>query len=153
MRLALVLVCVVGCSSREYTLRIHRDCPNAMVAYAQAAATAWSQAADVRIDIEMTDQRVVRGWHTMLLMPATLDGPIVGHTRLVRPWMNAQIWIDWDRVAARNIAAAALTHEIGHALGIRGHSSDPNDVMFPFVGPSIPTPRDVHAYQSGACDP
>jgi predicted Zn-dependent protease len=63
------------------------------------------------------------------------------HTQLLLP---VRIWIDpgSDPSAPNLPACLALTttHELGHALGIWRHSSDPADLMF--TDPAVPGPSD-----------
>ena len=41
------------------------------------------------------------------------------------------------------IVEAALLHEVGHAIGLWGHSDDPNDVMYFAATAKAPTARDI----------
>ena len=42
-----------------------------------------------------------------------------------------------------NVIQAALLHELGHAIGLWGHSNDPNDVMYFAARAQKPTARDI----------
>ena len=42
-----------------------------------------------------------------------------------------------------NVIQAALLHELGHAIGLWGHSDDPNDVMYFAATAQKPTARDI----------
>ncbi|MES2461718.1 MAG: matrixin family metalloprotease, partial [Armatimonadota bacterium] len=39
---------------------------------------------------------------------------------------------------------STVTHEMGHALGMIGHSSDPNDIMYPTIGPLEVSQKDIN---------
>ena len=46
-------------------------------------------------------------------------------------------------------AMMAFSHELGHALGVRGHSSDPNDLMYYAPSHCRPTPTDSDVLLAG----
>jgi hypothetical protein len=48
------------------------------------------------------------------------------------------VTVDPGAVPSAEAFQALVAHEIGHALGVGGHSSNPNDVMFP--APTVSTP-------------
>ena len=45
------------------------------------------------------------------------------------------------------IVQTALLHEIGHAVGLWGHSDNPNDVMYYASTAKAPTPRDITTWK------
>lgn len=57
--------------------------------------------------------------------------------------VSVVIAVDRGRVTSQGGYAAAVTHELGHALGIGGHSTDTRDVMYPVPTTFLPTTRDV----------
>jgi predicted Zn-dependent protease len=65
-----------------------------------------------------------------------LSGTAVGHVKV-------DITINDDAASAANPLAALVAHELGHAIGIGGHSTDPRDVMYGSPSVSVPSARDV----------
>ena len=65
-----------------------------------------------------------------------LGGAVVGHVKV-------DIIVNPDAAGAANPLAAIVTHELGHALGIGGHSTDPHDVMYASPSVAVPSARDI----------
>ncbi|HEY9793538.1 MAG TPA: tetratricopeptide repeat protein [Candidatus Obscuribacterales bacterium] len=55
-----------------------------------------------------------------------MDGDCIGHATIIMLTKNRNLHMD---MTPRVIGITAL-HEIGHALGLEGHSDNPNDIMF-----------------------
>ena len=53
-----------------------------------------------------------------------------------------------DSTAAQNCLAVVTTHELGHALGLLQHSSDPLDLMYSDLGVRAPSLRDQSTIQT-----
>lgn len=53
------------------------------------------------------------------------------------------IRVDRSRVPSAERYAAVVAHELGHALGIGGHSDAPTDLMFAFPTVGVPSARDA----------
>jgi predicted Zn-dependent protease len=71
---------------------------------------------------------------TALTLPL-LSGA-AGHVKI-------DITVNVATASAANPLAALVTHELGHAVGIGGHSPDAGDVMYPSPATSIPSSRDI----------
>lgn len=65
-----------------------------------------------------------------------VGGPATGRVKL-------DITINPAATNATNTLRALVTHELGHAVGIGGHSPDALDVMFAQPSVSLPSSRDV----------
>jgi len=65
-----------------------------------------------------------------------LGGAVAGHVKV-------DIIVNPDAASAANPLAALVTHELGHALGIGGHSTDPRDVMYASPSVAVPSARDI----------
>lgn len=57
--------------------------------------------------------------------------------------VKVAIEVDGDAVASPGVLDAVVAHELGHALGIGGHSADAADVMFAVPTSVRPTARDA----------
>ena len=57
--------------------------------------------------------------------------------------VKVDISINPAATSAGNPLAALVTHELGHAIGIGGHSPDAGDVMFSAPAVSSPSARDI----------
>jgi len=57
--------------------------------------------------------------------------------------VKVDITINPDATGAANPLAALVTHELGHAIGIGGHSPAPLDVMYASPSASTPSARDI----------
>jgi len=57
--------------------------------------------------------------------------------------VKIDIAINPAATSAANPLAALVTHELGHAVGIGGHSPEPLDVMFAAPSVSAPSARDI----------
>ena len=53
------------------------------------------------------------------------------------------IAVDAGQVASADQLAAVVAHEVGHALGVGGHSGDVGDVMYPDPRVARPSARDA----------
>ena len=51
--------------------------------------------------------------------------------------------IDAGQIASASQLAAVVAHEVGHALGVGGHSGDAGDVMFADPRVAVPSARDA----------
>ncbi|MFN5581062.1 hypothetical protein [Gemmatimonas sp.] len=69
------------------------------------------------------------------LLPLTTDGPSGTATVLIR--------IDMGRITLAPLFDAVVTHELGHAVGIGGHSDSEADVMFASPRTSAISGRDT----------
>jgi predicted Zn-dependent protease len=65
-----------------------------------------------------------------------LSSAAVGHVKV-------DIIVNPDAASAANPLAALVTHELGHAIGIGGHSTDPHDVMYGSPSVAVPSARDI----------
>ncbi|MBM3908566.1 MAG: hypothetical protein FJ363_10900 [Gemmatimonadetes bacterium] len=65
-----------------------------------------------------------------------LAGPGVGRVKI-------DIGINPAATSAAHSLLALVTHELGHAIGIGGHSSDPADVMHAQPSVTTPSQRDI----------
>ena len=77
----------------------------------------------------------------------------IGEARLIREGEGVHVEIEVslrDRTSLKphppEIVRAALLHEIGHAVGLWGHSDDPNDVMYFASAAKAPTTRDISTW-------
>jgi len=61
--------------------------------------------------------------------------------------VSVLIRVDRGRVSDQNGYTALVMHELGHALGIGGHSDSPNDLMFGLPRATVPTMRDRQTLQ------
>jgi len=57
--------------------------------------------------------------------------------------VKVDITINVAAASAANPLAALVTHELGHAVGIGGHSPDAADVMYASPATGIPSSRDI----------
>jgi predicted Zn-dependent protease len=57
--------------------------------------------------------------------------------------VKIDITINPSAVSTLNPLAALVTHELGHAVGLGGHSPDAGDVMFAAPAVSVPSARDI----------
>jgi predicted Zn-dependent protease len=57
--------------------------------------------------------------------------------------VKVDITVNLAVASALNPLAALVTHELGHAIGIGGHSPDAGDVMYAFPTVSSPSSRDI----------
>lgn len=57
--------------------------------------------------------------------------------------VKVDISINVSTVSAATPLAALVTHELGHAVGIGGHSPDAGDVLFASPAVSVPSTRDA----------
>ncbi|MGD0695561.1 MAG: tetratricopeptide repeat protein [Terriglobia bacterium] len=64
------------------------------------------------------------------------DGTIVKRTRV------AFVTLDCSHHWPEDQKRATVSHEIGHALGIQGHSDSPKDIMFPLIQETLTKPTD-----------
>ncbi len=80
--------------------------------------------------------------------PNSLPGRAIGRTDVTfrlsdQVLLRAQVGINEGLSDAQLLQVTA--HEMGHALGIQGHSPDKNDLMFPYAHtPAIVTERDLN---------
>jgi len=74
------------------------------------------------------------GTDTALTLPL-LSGA-KGHVKI-------DITVNVATASAANPLSALVTHELGHAVGIGGHSPDAGDVMYPSPATSVPSSRDI----------
>ncbi len=109
--------------------------------------SAWTTATEGRINFTWTD-KPRRADITIRLVPSDeLPARAAGITRTAfrsraGTITDAQIRIDETMTGAALSAVAA--HETGHALGIGGHSPDPEDLMYPRLHlPTFITPADI----------
>lgn len=65
-----------------------------------------------------------------------LSGAVIGHVKV-------DIIVNPDAASTANPLAALVTHELGHAIGIGGHSTDPHDVMYASPSVAAPSARDA----------
>ncbi len=61
--------------------------------------------------------------------------------------VSVVIRVDAGRLTSQTSLDALMAHELGHAIGIGGHSDDVNDVMFGLPGFSRPSNRDSRTLQ------
>ena len=90
--------------------------------------------------------RAVCGGYTAL-PPRDVDGN--GDVRFTD---RLQIRVSWstgeDPTDVTNCLQRVIAHELGHALGIFDHSSDPFDLMHPQPNVTTPSPRDQATIQT-----
>lgn len=80
-----------------------------------------------------------------LVLPL-LGGGAVGHVKMdiyVDPFAYSQAYLNQRGINIYQAFYSMVAHEIGHALGIGGHSDDENDLMFPLPTAPGPTDRDA----------
>lgn len=65
-----------------------------------------------------------------------LTGAVIGHVKI-------DIIVNPDAASAANPLAALVTHELGHAIGLGGHSTNTHDVMYSSPSVSVPSARDI----------
>ncbi len=61
---------------------------------------------------------------------AGLTTPVMNNETLMRMEVKIKPTDDSGNYYSREQIAAVVDHELGHALGLFGHSSDPNDIMY-----------------------
>jgi hypothetical protein len=66
------------------------------------------------------------------IKPAALPAPVVGRA----DFADCSIVVDPSRLTYAGSACMTVVHEYGHELGL-GHSTDPNDVMYPVMGKPV----------------
>ncbi len=71
---------------------------------------------------------------------SALTLPLAG---AARGRVKVDIAINPAATSAANPLVALVTHELGHAVGIGGHSPDARDVMFAQPSVSVPSGRDI----------
>lgn len=109
--------------------------------------TLWNERLDGTVRLEMTDSPAADIAITFVT-PHTLPGKAIGRTDVTfrlsdQVLLRAQMSIDKGLGDEQMLQVVA--HEMGHALGIQGHSPDKNDLMYPYAHtPAVITARDLN---------
>lgn len=133
-----------------------------MKAAAAAALNAWTSASGGRITFTSSNDTSTADLTMKWELSETLGGNTVGLTTLT---FSSSTIRDTDiRLAAYdapfvqrslNDLTEIATHEVGHALGIGGHSPVRSDLMYAYINPSspvAPNSRDWNTLRTAYCD-
>jgi len=127
-----------------------------------AALASWNSTSGGKINFVVTTDTTTADITIKWELTETLGGSTVGLTTLS---FSSTTIKDADiRVAAygapfvqRSLSdlTEIVTHEMGHALGIGGHSSTKTDLMYPYINPASPDSpngRDWNTLRTAYCD-
>jgi len=117
----------------------------------QRAIALWNARLSPAVTLEIASGSTTGDIALSFVPSGTLPGGAVGRTSVVftdpeQILMGATVRV--DRNLSDDMETQVIAHELGHALGIDGHSADPKDLMFPIAHlPAAITARDTNTVQ------
>lgn len=129
-----------------------------MQPFIQQAINNWNAKVSGSVMLQLVSGPATTGITISFVSSGSLPDGAIGRTEVTFTNLNQILQlatVKIDQNLSDDFETQVITHELGHALGIDGHSTDPNDLMFARAHlPTAITARDMDtillAYNGGA---